>query len=210
VVTGAIPVATELLAQHWDHIVYTGGTAGAQFVTAAAAKTLTPYTLELGGKNPCVVDASVSDAKLEIYAQRIVWGKFSNAGQICIGSDHVITVGSPEEEERFLVLIKKAARKFTYGGDMSRIINQAHFDRLQGLLQRSKGQVVFGGDFDRETKRIGLTVVQGVEFNDSLMGDEIFGPILPMVRVDTLDAAVSLIKSRDHPLALYSSPRTLT
>jgi acyl-CoA reductase-like NAD-dependent aldehyde dehydrogenase len=203
VVTGAIPSATALLAQKYDHIVYTGGHAGAHFVTAAAAKHLTPYTLELGGKNPCVVDATVSDSKLELFAHRIMWGKFSNAGQFCVGSDHVIVVGSAVQEEKFLSYAKKAAHKFQQNGDMGRIINDGHFNRLEGLLKNSSGQVVHGGDLDRETLRMGITIVNDVKREDSLMGDEIFGPLLPVLRVDTLDEGIKIIRQAETPLALY-------
>jgi aldehyde dehydrogenase (NAD+) len=206
VVTGAIPVASALLNERYDHIIYTGGSHGARFVTVAAAKHLTPYTLELGGKNPCVVDASVSDAKLELFANRIMWGKFSNAGQICVGSDHVIIVGPPEREETFLAFAKKAANAFSRGGEgMARIVNDAHFNRIEGLLKGTKGQVVHGGDFDKEQSKIGITIVKGVDGDDSLMGDEIFGPLLPVLRVDTLEEAITLIKRTEIPLALYLS-----
>ena len=171
-------------------------------MAAAAAKTLTPVTLELGGKNPCVVDTTVDDAKLEIFATRIIWGKFSNAGQICLGSDHVIVVGPPEREETFIALAKKAVNKFSRG-NMSKIVNEAHFDRLEGLLKGTKGQVVHGGDLDRQNSEIGITIIKGVQSDDSLMSDEIFGPLLPIIRVDMLDEAIKLIKKTEIPLALY-------
>jgi aldehyde dehydrogenase (NAD+) len=202
VVTGAIPLATALLEQKYDHIVYTGGSHGAKFVAAAAAKNLTPYTLELGGKNPCVVDVSAPDAKLELYARRIMWGKFSNGGQFCIGSDHVIVVGSEEREEKFLAYAKKAANEFSKTGQMTRVVNAGHFGRLEGLFKNTGGQLVHGGDFDRENLKIGITIVKNVDKNDSLMGDEIFGPLLPVVRVDTIDQAVDSIRGREIPLAL--------
>jgi len=205
VVTGAIPIATALLNEKYDHIVYTGGTSGAKFVAIAAAKTLTPYTLELGGKNPCVVDTTnVSDPKLELFAKRIMWGKFSNAGQICIGSDHVVIVGSPEQEEKFIAYAKKAAVAFSRGGGgMAKIVNEAHFGRLERLLAGTKGQIVHGGDLDRENSKIGLTIIKDVGLEDMLMSDEIFGPLLPILRVDTMDQAVDLIRQGEIPLALY-------
>lgn len=202
--TGAIPVASALLDQKYDHIVYTGGSHGAKFVASAAAKNLTPYTLELGGKNPCIVDTSVSDKKLELFANRIMWGKFSNAGQICIGSDHVIVVGSPAQEEKFLSYAKKAAVSMARGGaGMSRIVNEAHFVRLTSLLEGTRGQVVHGGDANREELRVGLTIVRDVDRDDALMGDEIFGPLLPVLRVNDLEAAITLIRETETPLALY-------
>jgi aldehyde dehydrogenase (NAD+) len=203
IVTGGIPIASALLTQRYDHIVYTGGTGGAYFVTAAAAKHLTPYTLELGGKNPCIVDATVSDTKLELFAHRIMWAKFSNAGQVCIGSDHIIVIGPREREEKFLAYAKKAANSFQAQGDMGRIVNDVHFDRLEGLLKNTKGQVIHGGDMDRENLRMGITIISGVEKDDSLMSDEIFGPLLPVLRVDTLDEATSIIRDSEVPLTLY-------
>ena len=189
--------------EQYDHIVYTGGSHGAKFVASAAAKHLTPYTLELGGKNPCVVDTSVPDKKLELFANRIMWGKFSNAGQICIGSDHVIVVGSPAQEEKFLAYAKKAAIAMARGGSgMSRIINEAHFGRLSALLEATNGQVVHGGDVDKDELRVGLTIVRDVDREDALMGDEIFGPLLPVLRVNDMEEAITLIRQTETPLAL--------
>jgi len=204
VVTGAIPVATALLNEKFDHIIYTGGLVGARHVALAAAKSLTPFTLELGGKNPCVVDCSAPPSKLEIYASRIMWGKFSNGGQFCVGSDHVILVGTPEQEEKFLALAKNAATTMTSGGDMARIVNDAHFGRLSDLLSATKGQLVHGGDLNADDRKIGLTIVKDVGPEDSLMSDEIFGPLLPVLRVASLDDAVKLIRQTDPPLALYT------
>jgi aldehyde dehydrogenase (NAD+) len=134
-----------------------------------------------------------------------MWGKFSNAGQFCIGSDHVIVVGSPERQERFLAYAKKAADRYAYGGTMARIVNEAHFERLRGLLDGTKGQIVHGGDFSKEELSVGLTIVSHVERDDVLMGDEIFGPLLPVLRVDTLQEGVDLIRETETPLALYGS-----
>ena len=131
-----------------------------------------------------------------------MWGKFSNAGQICIGSDHVVVVGPPEREEKFIAFAKKAANTFSRGGGMSKIVNDAHFGRLEGLLSRTKGQVVHGGELDREGSSIGLTIVKDVNKDDALMSDEIFGPLLPVLRVNTLDQAVDLIRETEIPLAL--------
>lgn len=133
-----------------------------------------------------------------------MWGKFSNAGQICIGSDHVVVVGPPEREEKFIAYVKKTADTFSRGGTMSKIVNDAHFGRLEGLLSETKGQIVHGGELDREASTIGLTIVKDVDKDDRLMNDEIFGPLLPILRVDTLDQAVDLIKQNENPLALYS------
>ena len=202
-------MASALLNEKYDHIIYTGGSHGAKFVSAAAAKNLTPYTLELGGKNPCVVDTSVSDVKLELFATRIMWGKFSNGGQVCIGSDHVILVGPPEREEKFIAYAKKAANAFTKGetegNRMARVVNEAHFKRLEGLLKGTEGQIVHGGDLDKESNTIGLTIISGVTKDDSLMSDEIFGPLLPVLRVETMEQAIELARQSEIPLALYTS-----
>ena len=202
VITGGIPVGQAALEQKFDHIVYTGGSAAARHVAIAAAKQLTPVTLELGGKSPCVVDTRANDTRLELFAKRIMWGKFSNAGQICIGSDHVIIVGPPEREEKFIAYAKKATNSFSRGGTMANIVNGAHFERLEGLLKGTKGQIVHGGDLNREDLKIGITIVKGVESDDTLMSDEIFGPLLPILRVNTIDDAVHLVRQRDIPLAL--------
>jgi aldehyde dehydrogenase (NAD+) len=137
-----------------------------------------------------------------------MWGKFSNAGQMCIGSDHVILVGTPEREERFLAYAKKAADRYAHGGTMARIVNEGHFERLKGLADGTKGQIVYGGDFSREELRVGITIVKDVERGDVLMGDEIFGPLLPVLRVDTLQEGVDLIRETETPLALYAPLRS--
>jgi aldehyde dehydrogenase (NAD+) len=132
-----------------------------------------------------------------------MWGKFCNAGQICIGSDHLVLVGTPEQEEKFLSLAKKVATTFSRGGNIARIVNEAHFERLSGLLKNTKGQVIHGGELDKSELKIGITIVQGVTKDDSLMSDEIFGPLLPVLRVGTVDEAISLIRQSETPLAMY-------
>lgn len=135
-----------------------------------------------------------------------MWGKFSNAGQVCIGSDHIIIVGPPDREDLFLAYAKKAANAFTRGekaeNRMARVVNEAHFGRLEGLLKGTKGQIVHGGELDKEANRIGLTIVKGVTKDDSLMSDEIFGPLLPVLRVDTMEQAIALVRQSEIPLAL--------
>ena len=199
---GGIPVAAALLAEKYDHIVYTGGHVGARAVALAAAKNLTPVTLELGGKNPCVVDCTAPKDKLETYVNRIMWGKFCNAGQFCVGSDHVILVGTEQQENEFIALAKKAVSQMSAGGDMARIINDAHFGRLQGLLSATTGEIVHGGEANAKERTMDITIVRGVEPGDSLMGDEIFGPLLPILRTHSLDEAVKVIRQTDPPLAL--------
>jgi aldehyde dehydrogenase (NAD+) len=171
---------------------------------AAAAKHLTPVTLELGGKSPTIVDAS---ADLDVAARRIVWGKFTNAGQTCIAPDYVLV--DRRVEGPLMARLRDAVRQF-YGpdprasDDYGRIINERHFDRLSRLLDdEGAGEVVFGGEREGSDRYFGPTVVRGPEPTSALMQEEIFGPILPLIAVDDLDAAIEFVNARDKPLALY-------
>jgi len=210
VVTGDGAVAAQLLEQRFDHIFFTGGSRVGRLVMAAAAKHLTPVTLELGGKSPAIV---LGDANLAVTARRLVWGKGLNAGQTCVAPDHVLVV-----PELRAPLIEAMAAEITsfYGDDpltspdLGTIVNQAQFDRLEGLLARAKarGQVLAGGRSDRATLRIEPTLValdglalEGAE--DPLMQEEIFGPILPVITIAGLEAGLQQVRSRPKPLALY-------
>ncbi|MFJ6084739.1 aldehyde dehydrogenase family protein [Streptomyces sp. NPDC092369] len=201
VVEGAIPETTALLAERFDHIFYTGNGAVGRVVMRAAAEHLTPVTLELGGKSPAFVDR---DTDLDVVADRLVRGKFLNAGQTCVAPDYVLT--DPETATALESALVKAVDGF-FGGDpkesgaYSRIINERHFDRLSGLLD--SGRVVLGGDNDRSVKYIAPTVLADVDPDSPVMREEIFGPILPMVTVSGLDEAIDFINDRDKPLALY-------
>jgi aldehyde dehydrogenase (NAD+) len=201
VVEGAIPETTTLLEQAFDHIIYTGGSNVARIVMTAAARHLTPVTLELGGKSPCVV---LPDANLEVAARRIAWGRFTNAGQTCIAPDYVIT--DADTESRLVPLLEKNIREM-FGRDPSKsesyghIINQRHFDRIAALLD--SGDVAIGGETDRDSLYIAPTVLTGVDPSEPAMQQEIFGPILPVVRRDDLEAAIALIRKGDKPLAAY-------
>jgi len=201
VVEGAIPETTALLELPFDHILYTGNGNVGRIIMAAAAKNLTPVTLELGGKSPCVV---LPDANLETAARRITWGKFTNAGQTCIAPDYLLT--DADTEARLLPLIEKAAREM-YGGDPAtsgsygRIINERHFDRVSALLQ--SGTVAFGGQTNRDSKYIAPTVLTDVTADSPIMQEEIFGPVLPILRVNNLDNAIEFIRDREKPLAAY-------
>jgi aldehyde dehydrogenase (NAD+) len=201
VVEGAIPETTALLELPFDHILYTGNGNVARIIMAAAAKHLTPVTLELGGKSPCVV---LPDANLETAASRIAWGKFTNAGQTCIAPDYILT--DTETEAKLLPLLEKAIRKM-YSDDpessdsYGRIVNERHFDRIMGLM--ASGEVAIGGQSNRETLFIGPTVLTGASTDSPVMKEEIFGPVLPIVRVDDLDAAINFIRDGDKPLASY-------
>lgn len=202
VVEGAIPETTALLEQHFDHIFYTGNGAVGRIVMTAAAKHLTPVTLELGGKSPVVLD---QDADLAAAAQRIVFGKFLNAGQTCVAPDYVLAIGDTAKAvEPHLA----SAVHELYGADPAasaeygRIVNERHFDRLTGLL--GSGRTVTGGTHDRATRYLAPTVLTDVSPDSAVMKEEIFGPVLPIVSVPDLDAAIAFINDRDKPLALYA------
>jgi len=201
VVEGGVPETTALLELPFNHILYTGNSKVARIIMTAAAKNLTPVTLELGGKSPCVV---LPDANLETAARRIAWGKFTNAGQTCIAPDYVLT--DAQTEMKLVPLIAKAAREM-YGDEPAtsesygRIINERHFDRLSALLQ--SGTVAAGGQSERGSKYIAPTILTEVDADSAIMQEEIFGPILPVLRVGNLDEAIKFIRSGDHPLAAY-------
>ncbi|MCX7521263.1 aldehyde dehydrogenase family protein [Microbacterium sp. STN6] len=201
VIEGAIPETTELLAQRFDHIFYTGNGAVGRIVMAAAANNLTPVTLELGGKSPVYVDDTVDLAQA---ADRIAWGKFMNAGQTCVAPDYLLA--TPDVAARLEPLLADAVHRF-YGddprtsADYGRIINERQFDRLQPLL--GDGSVVVGGAHDRDERYIAPTVLSGVGADAPIMQQEIFGPILPIITVSGLDEAIRVIRAGDKPLALY-------
>jgi aldehyde dehydrogenase (NAD+) len=209
VVEGGVPETTALLEQKFDHIFYTGGENVGKIVMMAAAQHLTPVTLELGGKSPCVID---SDADLKVAARRIVWGKFTNAGQTCVAPDHLLAHRSIAD--RLVKLIGETIQEFfgedpSQSEDYGRIISDRHFARLTGFLE--SGSVVAGGTVDPETRYFAPTVLREVAADSPIMGEEIFGPILPVLEVDSLDEAIDHINARPHPLALYvftSNPRT--
>lgn len=203
------PEETEaLLEQRFDTIFYTGNARVGRIVMEAAAKHLTPVTLELGGKSPVLVDA---DADVEVAARRIAWGKFLNAGQTCVAPDYVLVHAGVES--RLLDALGRTLRSF-YGKDprqsrdYARIVNDRHFDRLSGLLAATSGTVVLGGAQEKDERYIAPTIVTDVTPDDPLMDEEIFGPILPVVRVADMDEAVKYVSSRPKPLALYVFSRS--
>jgi len=203
VVNGGIPETTKVLELQWDHIMYTGGCRVASIVLTAAAKTLSPVTTELGGKSPAVIDPGCN---LKLTAQRLMWGKVANAGQTCIAPDYVLVPKGFVDQ--FVQACKEVLTDFYPEGaessdSFSRIVSATHFKRIKGLLDRSEGQIMYGGSTNEETKFIEPTLVTGVKGNDSLMGEEIFGPVLPIVEVDDVEEAIEFINARDHPLALY-------
>lgn len=201
VIEGGVAETTALLEQRFDHILYTGGERVARVIMTAAAKHLTPVTLELGGKSPCYVDR---DVDLEVAATRIAWGKFLNAGQTCIAPDYLLVHRSLAGE--FTGLIARKIREF-YGEDAAaspdyaRIIHGRHLDRLVSLLD---GQAIaHGGRFDRESRYLEPTLVSDPSPESALMQEEIFGPILPVLAVDDDRAAIEFVRPRPKPLALY-------
>jgi aldehyde dehydrogenase (NAD+) len=202
VVEGAVPETTALLDQRFDHIFYTGNGTVGRIVMAAAARNLTPVALELGGKSPVIIEPGVD---LATVARRLAWGKFMNAGQTCVAPDYVLAIGDTATKlEPHLV---KAIRSM-YGSepadskDYGRIISDRHFDRLVALLKN--GRTVIGGRSDQAARYIAPTVLADVDADDPVMQDEIFGPILPIIRVADLDEAIAFVNARDKPLALYA------
>jgi len=201
VVLGAVPETSALLEQHWDHIFFTGGTTVAKVVMTAAARTLTPVVLELGGKNPTIVH---STANLAVAARRIAQGRLSNAGQTCTAPDYVLV--SNDVARPFLQHLKEAIVRL-YGddpqrsADYGRIVNERHFDRLVRLL--ASGTIYHGGQHDRADRFIAPTVLTNVLPDSAVMQDEIFGPILPILEVGHINEAIEFINARPSPLGLY-------
>ncbi len=190
-----------LLKERFDYIFFTGSVTVGKTVMSAAAKYLTPVTLELGGKNPCIVD---QDVNLDPTARRIVFGKFINAGQTCVAPDYLLVHQS--NKQKLLDLIRKYLNRF-YGEsprkspDFARIINRRHFNRLRALLE--KGDVIIGGQSDPQDLYIAPTVISNLSWDDPVMQDEIFGPILPVLEFEDLSEVISSLNSRPKPLALY-------
>jgi aldehyde dehydrogenase (NAD+) len=199
VVEGDGAVSQELIEQGFDHLLFTGGTEIGRKVYKSAASHLTPVTLELGGKSPVIV---VADADIDVAAKRIAWTKLINSGQICIAPDYVLADAKIRDE---LVDKIKAAVTTFESEDPSgkRIVNQRHFDRLTASLAATKGDVVIGGGSDSSKMSIQPTVVVDPDPAEPLMTDEIFGPILPVLTVQSLDDAIGFVNSRPKPLAAY-------
>ena len=200
-VEGGVPETQALLAERFDHIFYTGNGIVAREVMAAAARHLTPVTLELGGKSPCIVDR---DADLAVAARRIAWGKFMNAGQTCIAPDYVLV--HREREAELIEALGRTIHEF-YGDDparspdFARIPNVRHHRRLTALLK--DGEVVVGGQSNESDGYIAPTVLRNPRVDSAVMTDEIFGPILPVLTVPDVGAAIEFVNRREKPLALY-------
>ncbi len=197
-ITGDVDLTSSLIHEPFDYIFFTGSTATGKKVLEAAASNLVPCTLELGGKNVCIVD---KDTDIPKTAKRIIWGKFFNAGQTCVAPDYVVV--SREIESRLKTELKQALISF-YGkrrDDYARIINHRHFDRLTALTAGC--HIIHGGAHDRETLWIEPTIVDTVSFSDSIMAEEIFGPVLPIIGFDELYELIQLLQEKPKPLALY-------
>lgn len=202
VVEGAVEETSELLKQKFDHIIYTGGEAVGKIVMRAAADHLTPVTLELGGKSPCIVD---NTANIDVTAARIVWSKWMNAGQTCVAPDYVLI-----EKSLAAKLIEAIKAKLTefYGSDIAsnddygRIINERHCMRLASYLEGQN--IVHGGQVKVEDKYIEPTIVLDPALDSKLMQEEIFGPILPIISLDNVSTAIPFVNQRAKPLALYA------
>lgn len=202
VVEGGVPETTALLAEYFDYIFYTGNGVVGRIVLEAAAKHLTPVTLELGGKSPCIVD---EDTDLDITARRILFGKFYNAGQTCVAPDYILV--KETIENKLLDKLKQTLQEF-YGEnpqkspDLGRIINVRHQQRLLKLM-KSSGNVFVGGESDESERYIAPTILHNVPVNAAIMQEEIFGPILPVLKVKNIEEAITFINSKPKPLALY-------
>ncbi|EOP57462.1 aldehyde dehydrogenase [Bacillus cereus VDM053] len=201
VVEGGVEESTALLKEPFDYIFFTGSVGVGKVVMEAAAKNLTPLTLELGGKSPCIVH---KDAKLDVTARRIVWGKFLNAGQTCVAPDYMYVHSSVKEQ-----LIEALRHEITeqYGKEplqndnYVRIVSDRHFERLCTFLQ--DGKQVIGGSYKKETLHIEPTILTNVTWQSAVMEDEIFGPILPIIEYDKLEDVIETIQQHPKPLALY-------
>lgn len=191
----------EMLANRYDYIFFTGGVEIGRTIARAAAEHLTPTTLELGGKSPCIVDKNVD---IEVAARRVAWGKFLNGGQTCIAPDYLLLHASVKE--KFYKAFAKSVKSF-YGNnpqdsvDFPRIINDKHFKRLASMLQ--DGTIIVGGKTDAESRYIAPTLIELDTFEHPLMQDEIFGPILPVITIQSVDEAISIVKQFEKPLAFY-------
>ncbi|KUH69836.1 aldehyde dehydrogenase [Mycolicibacterium novocastrense] len=200
VVEGDGQTTQDLLAQSFDHAVFTGGTEIGKKVMAGAAATLTPVTLELGGKSPVIVAA---DADLDVAARRIASMKLLNSGQMCIAPDYVLAESTIIDDLVARIVANVAEFCSAAPDPLMPIVNERQFDRLVSLIDSTSGQVVLGGESDRSRLRIHPTVIVGPSATDAVMADEIFGPILPIVPMDSVDNAVDFVNSQPKPLALY-------
>jgi beta-apo-4'-carotenal oxygenase len=204
-IQGGIPETTALLAEKWDKIFFTGSVNTAKVVAKAAAVNLTPVALELGGRNPAIVTRK---ANVHLAARRLLWSKTMNAGQVCISQNY--TLVDKEVMPTFIAEMKGALKEFFPNGakdnpDYGKIVNRRSFDRLKKMLDNTSGKIVAGGTMDAEKLFIEPTLVEVTDVNDSLLVDESFGPLMPVVPVDNLDQAISIANSiHSTPLGVYA------
>ena len=201
VVDGGRAENQALLQQRFDMIFFTGGKTVGREVLRHAAEYLTPVTLELGGKSPCIVD---STAKIRLAAKRIVFGKYLNCGQTCVAPDYILCDKRIRDELITAILAeieKQFGKEPLKNPNYGKIINEKHFERILGRINGEK--LVYGGQSEPESLRIAPTVLNNITWDDAVMGEEIFGPLLPILTFDTLDEALDTVESHPHPLALY-------
>ncbi|XP_069047412.1 aldehyde dehydrogenase family 3 member B1 [Lepisosteus oculatus] len=203
VVCGGAEETKTLLENRFNHIFYTGSQAVARLILQAASVHLTPVTLELGGKSPCLIFGQVD---VPAAARRLAWAKFFNAGQSCVAPDYVLC--TPQMKDALLPALRKALELFYSpqpqdSQDYGRIVTDRHWTRLTRLLRQSQGKVEIGGGSQQEERYMAPTVVVDVKETDPLMEEEIFGPILPILTIDTLEEGISFVNRREAPLALY-------
>ncbi|WP_434297798.1 aldehyde dehydrogenase [Clostridium sporogenes] len=201
VVTGGVKESEALLKEKFDYIFYTGGINVGKIVMRAAAEHLTPITLELGGKSPCIVD---KDANIDLAARRITWGKFLNAGQTCVAPDYLVVHRNIKEKlissiENYI--IEFFGENAFESEEYPRIINERHFKRLEGYLK--EGKIVSGGKTDISNLYIEPTIIEGINLKNRIMEEEIFGPIFPVIEFEGMDEVIDIIKNNPKPLALY-------
>jgi len=201
VVSGGVTETQELLKQRFDHIFYTGNCVVGRIIMEAASKHLTPVTLELGGKSPCYID---KNCDISVACRRVTWGKYTNCGQTCIAPDYILC--DPSIQDKVIEEIGRNVKDFYSENpktcpDYGRIINQRHFKRVMALTEDST--VALGGDGDEDDCYIAPTVLRDVKPEAKVMQEEIFGPLLPIITVESLDEAIDFINDREKPLALY-------
>ncbi|XP_056140663.1 aldehyde dehydrogenase family 3 member A2b [Lampris incognitus] len=201
VVTGGVPETQELLRQRFDHIFYTGNSMVGKLVMGAAAKHLTPVTLELGGKSPCYID---KNCDIDLACRRVTWGKYTNCGQTCIAPDYILC--EPSIQDQVIEAVKQSIKEFYTDDpktcpDYGRIINQRHFKRVMAMTEDST--IALGGENDESDCFIAPTVLRDVKPEAKVMQEEIFGPLLPILPVSGLDEAIKFINQGEKPLALY-------
>ena len=203
VVTGDYKVNSQLLDLEFDYIFFTGSVNVGKIVMEKASKHLTPVTLELGGKSPVIVD---NTANLKVSAKRILWGKLTNAGQTCVAPDYILAHEDIYEElikEFEKVIIEFYGQDIIRSKDFGRIINDRHMNRLNAILEHDKNKITFGGEVDFEKRYISPTIIRDVTLEDAVMNEEIFGPIIPVIKYKNMEDIKYYISHHKNPLALY-------